>query len=134
MRILLDTHVLLWTVQDNPLLPERARFLIEDESNEIHYSALAMLEVAIKHAKHPDLMPIHPRELVEYCAESGFYDTPLEERHTFLLDALSRSPGAPAHNDPFDRAMICQAKSEGMVFLTHDALLAFYGEPCVLYV
>lgn len=134
MKLLLDTHILLWAVLDSPSLSDRARLLIEDESNEIHYSALAMLEVAIKHAKHPDLMPIHPRELMEYCAESGFYDTPLEERHTFLLDSLSRPENAPAHSDPFDRAMICQAKCEGMVFLTHDALLPYYDEPCVFYV
>ncbi|MBO4364873.1 MAG: type II toxin-antitoxin system VapC family toxin [Eggerthellaceae bacterium] len=134
MRILLDTHILLWTIQGSPLLPERARLLIEDESNEIHYSTLAMLEVAIKHAKHPDLIPIHPRDLMEYCAESGFYDTPLEERHTFLLDSLSRPDNAPKHNDPIDRAMICQAISEGMLFLTHDALLLFYDEPCILFV
>lgn len=134
MRIMLDTHMLIWACIDEGKLPERARELVMDLSNEIHYSAMAMLEVAIKHEKYPDKLPISAPDLMEYAAESGFYDTPIEERHTFLLDTLQRPEGAPAHSDLFDRVMICQAKAEGMLFLTHDASLPFYNEPCILYV
>ena len=134
MRLLLDTHVLIWALLDDPRLPALARKLIEDESNEVCYSAVAMWEVAIRHAKRPDALPVSAPDLAEYAAESGFHSLPLEERHTFLLDGLSRPGRAPAHHDPFDRIMICQAKAEGMLFLTHDSLLLDYHEACVLHV
>ncbi|MBQ9068455.1 MAG: type II toxin-antitoxin system VapC family toxin [Eggerthellaceae bacterium] len=134
MRLLLDTHLLVWACLEDNKLSSEARRLILDDSNEIHYSAMAMLEVAIKHEKYPDRMAISAPDLMEYAAECGFYDTPLEERHTFLLDTLQRPDGAPPHHDPFDRVMICQAKAEGMLFLTHDAMLPYYQEPCVYYV
>ena len=133
-RFLLDTHILIWAVLLDPRLPKEARKIIEDAHNEIHYSAVAMWEVALRHAKRPDMLAVSASDLMEYAAECGFYDTPLEERHTFLLDSLERPEGAPAHNDLFDRIMICQAKAEDMVLITHDARIAEYDEPCVLYV
>ena len=150
MRVLLDTQMLIWAIEGNPRLSERARLIIEDEANEIYYSSLAIVEVAIKHMKHPDIMRYSPQSVVEYCAESGFYCLPVEERHAFYLETLSRQEGAPKHADPFDRMMIAQAKYETdlardialreefvrspMMLLTHDAQLAFYQEPVVLLV
>ena len=134
MRLLLDTHILIWALLDDPRLPQLARRLIEDEANEVFYSSVAMWEVAIRHAKRPDKLAISAPDLAEYAAESGFYDMPLQEKHVFGLDALSRPEDAPPHSDPFDRIMICQAKAEGMLFITHDPLLPHYGEPCVLVV
>ena len=51
-----------------------------------------------------------------------------------MLDSLKRPDNAPKHNDPFDRLLICQSKTEGMRFLTHDSLLSDYGEECIIYV
>ena len=51
-----------------------------------------------------------------------------------MLDSLKRPDSAPKHNDPFDRLLICQSKTEGMKFLTHDSLLPAYDEGCILYV
>ena len=134
MRLLLDTHILIWATLEDRRLPSIARELINDEDNMLFYSAVAMWEVAIRHAKRPDKLTVSAPDLMEFAAESGFYCLPLEERHTFLLDGLRYPASAPPHNDPFDRIMICQAKHEGMLFLTHDALVAHYEEPCVFYV
>jgi PIN domain nuclease of toxin-antitoxin system len=51
-----------------------------------------------------------------------------------MLDSLKHPDNAPKHNDPFDRLLICQSKTEGMRFLTHDSLLSDYGEECIIYV
>jgi PIN domain nuclease of toxin-antitoxin system len=54
--------------------------------------------------------------------------------HVYMIKTLVRSEGAPRHNDPFDRLMISQAKAEGMIFVTHDSLIPYYNEKCVMYV
>jgi len=134
MRILLDTHMLLWALFDSPRLSNQARFLIERDENQIFYSAVAMWEIALKWDKHPDQLPYPPRELEEFCAECGFYDLPLNELHVFGLETLQRQADAPEHKDPFDRIMLSQAKVEDMLFLTHDRQFVYYDEPCVLLV
>lgn len=134
MRVLLDTHILLWTLADDPLLPSTARKLIEDETNVVSYSSAAVWEVAIKHALHPDRMKINAAALVGYCNDSGFETLPIANRHVLALETLTRAKGEPAHNDPFDRIMLAQAKADKLMFVTHDALISGYGEACVLSV
>ena len=132
MRLLLDTHVLLWALQDSDQLSQKARELILDARNQPFYSVAALWEVQIKHASHPDRMLVDAESLGEYCEQAGFEPLPITQRHVMMLDSLSRPEDAPAHHDPFDRIMICQAKADGLVLLTHDSLLPDYGEPCVL--
>lgn len=134
MKLLLDTHLLLWALLDSPQLPLQARTLILDQANSIHYSVASLWEVQIKHDAHPDRMLVGAQALARYCRQAGFLPLPIAERHIVALGSLSRVAGAPPHKDPFDRIMICQAKVDGLVLLTHDGLLAGYGEPCVLTV
>ena len=58
----------------------------------------------------------------------------MRDRHVYALETLKREDDAPEHADPFDRILIAQAKAENLTFLTHDALLPFYGEKCVALV
>lgn len=58
----------------------------------------------------------------------------LFNRHTFVLDSLKRPDNTPEHNDPFDRLLLCQSKTEGMKFLTHDSLLSGYNKEYIIYV
>lgn len=132
MRALLDTHILLWALADDPALPQVARRIIEDPTNGILYSAASSWEVAIKHALHPDRMKIGAAALIEYCAKAGFEPLPVGDRHVVALETLHRPQDAPAHHDPFDRIMIAQAKADELTFVTHDSLIPGYGEPCVL--
>ena len=69
---------------------------------------------------------------VSLCEETGFDRLDIKLCHIFTLKKLARPETAPRHNDPFDRILIAQAKTEEMTLITHDSLLAGYGEACVL--
>ena len=122
MNILLDTHIALWALSDDPKLPSAARALILDEENRIFASVASMWEIAIKRALKPDRMPVSGIEFLHFCERSGYESLPIRERHVVALESLP-----PVHNDPFDRVLVAQASAEAMLFLTHDAVLAAYG-------
>ena len=131
MKILLDTHVLLWALNGDERLPEKARELISDEENEVYFSIISPWETEIKHLAHPEQMPLGAEELMAYCEEAGYYRLSVKEEHILYLKRLRRTEGAPSHKDPFDRIMICQAVTESMLFITHDHLLEDYNEPVI---
>ena len=132
MNLLLDTHILIWALNEDPRLPEKAREMILDADNVVYYSAVSVWEISIKHALHPENVGFSGRELTSYCQEAGFLSVEVKDRHVFALETLTRPENAPKHNDPFDRMLIAQAKAENMSFLTHDALLPYYDEKCII--
>lgn len=134
MKYLLDTHILLWTTDDNPLIPEKIRQLIRNASNEVYYSSASIWEVEIKHLAKPAKMQVDGKTLSLACFNMKFEILPIEDRHVFYLETLHREEGAPEHHDPFDRIMLAQAKCEGMKFITHDSLIPYYNEECVIKV
>lgn len=134
MRLLLDTHILIWALMGDPLLPAQAAMLINENSSELFCSTISVWETAIKSTKRPEKFKMPCQKLIHYCAEYGILQLPLYFRHISMLNSLTRSADAPDHNDPFDRIMIAQAKTDNLFFLTHDSLLRYYNESCVLYV
>lgn len=131
MKLLLDTHILLWTLADDARLPEKARKLLENEENDIYYSIASIWEIQMKCLAHPEQMDFTAEQVSRYCKESGFYKLPVREAHIFYLKELKRVENAPPHKDPFDRIMVCQAAVENMLFVTHDHLIPGYNEPCI---
>ena len=134
MNILLDTHILIWALNDDARLPGKAKELLLDENNVVYYSTVSIWEVSIKHASHPDNVEFTGKELAGYCKEAGFLPVEMCDRHVFALETIEREEGAPPHNDPFDRMLIAQAKAENMSFVSHDAMLPFYNEKCIISV
>lgn len=134
MRLLLDTHIVLWALTDDARLSDKARELVSDFSNDPYCSVLSLWEVALKHARDPEDMPVEEGVLKACLDEFEYYVLPLTAAHIEQLETLQHNPAAPPHNDPFDRMLLAQAKSEGMVLVTHDRKLADYGEPCVCLV
>lgn len=132
MNILLDSHVLLWALTDDIRLSQKARNYIMDSDNFIFYSAASVWELSVKHSLHPESIAFTAEELIQYCDEAGFDALDISVEHVLLLDTLKRPETAPRHKDPFDRLLIAQAKAEGMLFLTHDALLPDYNESCII--
>ena len=126
MKILLDTHILLWFCTGDEKLSVKARELIADEENKIYYSILSVWEVEIKHAAHPDRISMSGKRLLEHCQLLGFIPVSLESEHILSVRNLTRKENTPPHHDPFDRLMICQAIVENMIFMTHDARIAEY--------
>src|SRR3990170_5773497 len=122
VRILLDTHLLLWSVASSRRLPKGARSLILDAANEVFYSAASVWEVAIKSALRRRDFKANPTVLVRALAQSGFSELPLTAAHA------ARVAGLPAiHRDPFDRMLVAQSLAEPMTLLTNDAVLVRYG-------
>ena len=134
MKLLLDTHILIWALNDDSRLSEKARKLILNPRNVVYYSSVSVWEVAIKHALHPESVSFGAKELTTYCKDAGFSSLELREEHVFALETLVRPDDAPKHNDLFDRALVAQAKTENMTFLTHDSLIRRYQEDCVVLV
>lgn len=125
MKILLDTHMLLWAFTDDPMLSADAIELISNNENEIFYSTLSIWEIALKHALHPNMLLIDEENFLEYCSKSGFSNIVLTNAHVRALSQL-KSTDETNHKDPFDRMLMAQAISEQMVFLTQDRKLQAY--------
>ena len=134
MNLLLDTHILIWALNEDPRLPERARKMILDKDNVIYYSSVSIWEVSIKHENHPDNVEFTGKDLSQYCKEAGFLPIGICDKHIFALETIKRTEGAPPHHDPFDRMLIAQAKAEKMSFITHDSLIPYYEEKCIVQV
>ncbi len=119
--MLLDTQLLLWLAEDYDRLSEPARELINDVESELFFSAVSIWEVAIKFGLGRSDFRTRPQLLRRGLVDSGYAELPFKSDHAFALEGL------PAiHKDPFDRALVAQAVSEGVLLLTTDALLAEY--------
>lgn len=134
MKLLLDTHIILWALDDNPKLPRQAKALIVDARNDIYYSSASVWETAIKYMSKPDKIRISGFRLSELFREMGYQMLPITDKHVGALEILVFHGGHQVHNDPFDRIMIAQAKADGMKFVTHDSKIPFYNESCVITV
>ncbi|MGC1461362.1 MAG: type II toxin-antitoxin system VapC family toxin [Terracidiphilus sp.] len=119
MRLLLDTHILLWLMADSPKLKPRARLLIEG-AQEVYVSSASILEIAIKHRLGK--IEGDPEEIVARIEETGLKELPVVSGHAVACGRLPL-----LHHDPFDRLLLGQAIFEPMQFLTADAKLAAYS-------
>lgn len=131
MRLLLDTHILLWLVTASPRLPLAAKQLVESEDHSFFASVASIWEVAIKHARRRGSakdMPLSGRQALEDFEAAGFKLLAVSGIHAAAIDRLDR-----LHGDPFDRLLVAQAQVEDMKLVTHDRQLAAYG-PAVLTV
>lgn len=119
MRILLDTHMLLWTLAAPARLSPQARRLIAD--SDVYVSAASIWEISIKAAIGK--LQASPVEVLEALQPAGFVELPVTGLHAARVLTLP-----PFHRDPFDRLLVAQALSEPMRLLTNDDALAAYGE------
>lgn len=121
MRILLDTHVLLWALGDPRRLRRQTVALIERA--DVYVSAASIWEVGIKAGLGK--LKADPSSVLASIEPAGFSLLAIAADHAAAVYRL-----APHHRDPFDRLLIAQAQLEGMTLLTKDEALAVYGE-CV---
>ena len=118
MKLLLDTHILLWVMRDADELTARARDLIDD-ADEVYVSTISLWEAAIKASVGK--LPIGPDRVESGALRAGFLPLHVTWAHALTLQHLPLH-----HRDPFDRMLVAQAISEPMHFMTHDAGLARY--------
>ena len=124
MKLLLDTHVLLWAAGSPDKLSQAARTLLEDPQNELLFSAASLWEIAIKCGLGRSDFQVDVRVLRRGLLDNGYQELPITSVHAVSIDSL------PAiHKDPFDRILIAQATIEGITLLTADAVVAQYPGP-----
>ena len=134
MKILLDTHILLWALYQSRSLPDLAGSMIADRNCEIYCSVISLWEIALKHQKHPERLPVSGKIAMADSIRAGYSFAELSYRHVLELESLNKANGKDTSSDPFDRMLVAQAKSDGMVLLTHDKKMQGLGEPVVKYV
>ena len=124
MKILLDTHLLLWIADAPERLSPEAREIIEDPENEPLFSAASLWEIAIKSGLGREDFEVDPRLLRRGLLDNGYGELPILSEHAVAIDALP-----PLHRDPFDRLLVAQATVEGISLLTADKRVADYPGP-----
>ncbi|MEQ1666946.1 MAG: type II toxin-antitoxin system VapC family toxin [Sulfuriferula sp.] len=121
MKLLLDTHLLLWAAGSPEQLSPAACALIEDPLNELLFSAASLWEIAIKRSLGRADFQVDARALRRGLLDNGYQELAITSAHTVSIDMLP-----PLHKDPFDRILIVQAMVEGITLLTADVLVAQY--------
>jgi PIN domain nuclease of toxin-antitoxin system len=124
VKLLLDTHLLLWTAEGPRRLSKVARALISDQDNELLFSAASLWEIAIKRSLGRDDFQVDSLLLRRGLLDNGYVELPITSKHALATDGLP-----PIHKDPFDRILIAQATVEGITLLTVDPLVAQYPGP-----
>ena len=125
VRLLADTHALLWWLADDPRLSPRARAALQDEANEVYVSAATAWEIATKNRKaRLEALPSARTSILAILARAGFHPLPVTLPHGERAGAFPQP-----HGDPFDRMLAAQCEIEGLTLVTRDPAFAAFGCP-----
>ncbi|AMP14567.1 type II toxin-antitoxin system VapC family toxin [Collimonas pratensis] len=124
MKLLLDTHLLLWAAGTPDRLSAPALALIGSQENELFFSAASLWEIAIKRGLGRSDFQVDARLLRRGLLDNGYSELVIDSKHAVAIDSLP-----PIHKDPFDRILVAQATVEGILLLTVDSLVAQYPGP-----
>ena len=124
MKLLLDTHLLLWAAGEPRRLSKSARTLIGNPDNELLFSAASLWEVAIKRRLGREDFKVDARLLRRGLLDNGYSELPIISDHVVATESLPL-----LHRDPFDRILVAQATVEGVTLLTIDSLVSQYAGP-----
>lgn len=124
MNYLIDTHVLLWAAFQSDRLSAKAHRLIAEPRHRLLFSAASIWEVSIKRALNRPDFRVDPGALRAGLLSNGYEELTVDSRHCLALSALPM-----LHSDPFDRLLLAQAITEGLILMTADNAIAAYGGP-----
>ena len=124
MKLLLDTHILLWAAGEPEKLSEPARKMLLDTRNTLFFSAANIWEIFIKSGIGRNDFKVDAHRLRKMLVINGYTELAITTEHVLRVDSLPQ-----LHKDPFDRVLIAQAHSEGMFLLTVDSVVINYGDP-----
>lgn len=124
MKLLLDTHLLLWAAGQPNRLSKTARDLLDAEGSELIFSTASLWEIVIKRGLGREDFQVDARLLRRGLLDNGYTELPIASEHVVAIDTLP-----PLHKDRFDRILIAQALVEGIILLTTDKVVACYPAP-----
>ena len=124
MKLLLDTHLLLWAAGDPGRLSDEARALINAPDSALFFSVASLWEIAIKRGLGREDFRVEPRVLRRGLLDNGYNELAIASEHAVSIDVLPN-----LHKDPFDRLLVAQAMVEGVTLLTSDDKVFAYGGP-----
>jgi PIN domain nuclease of toxin-antitoxin system len=124
MKLLLDTHLLLWAAGEPRRFSKSARTLIGNPDNELLFSAASLWEVAIKRRLGREDFKVDARLLRRGLLDNGYSELPIISDHVVATESLPL-----LHRDPFDRILVAQATVEGVTLLTIDSQVSQYAGP-----
>jgi PIN domain nuclease of toxin-antitoxin system len=124
MKLLLDTHLLLWAASDPERLSADAQALIAEANNELFFSVASLWEIVIKRGLGRSDFQADARLLRRGLLDNGYSELPIVSEHVVAIDTLPS-----LHKDPFDRLLVAQATVEGVTLVTVDARVAQYPGP-----
>jgi PIN domain nuclease of toxin-antitoxin system len=123
LKLLLDTHILLWAAGHPEKLPESTRAFLTNSENSLFFSAASIWEIVIKLGLGRGDFKVDPYRLRKMLIVHGYSELPTTAEHSLKVTSLPL-----LHKDPFDRLLIAQARTEGMLLLTKDANVIQYQE------
>jgi PIN domain nuclease of toxin-antitoxin system len=123
VKLLLDTHILLWAAGQPEKLSESARTLLTTPENFLFFSAASIWEIVIKRGLGRDDFKVDPRRLRKMLIVHGYTELPVTAEHALKIETLPL-----LHKDPFDRLLLAQAHTEGLLLLTVDASVLQYQD------
>ena len=123
MKLLLDTHTLLWALGSPERLPEYIVEMICNENNDVYLSAISLWEISVKHKKSPEKMPFSAVQIRDYCQRAGYFFLSISVDSVSTLDKLSLLN----NNDPFDQMLVSQSIANNMKLVTHDEKIKQFG-------
>jgi len=124
MRLLLDTHLLVWAMGSPERLPAGLAPMLEDPRNTPVFSVASLWELVIKQALGRPDFRVEPAMLRRALLDGGWQELPIQAQHALAVAALP-----PLHRDPFDRLLLGQATADGLLLITADQQLAAYPGP-----
>lgn len=126
MKLLLDTHIVLWAAGQPEKLSDSARTLLTTPENLLFFSVASLWEIVIKRGLGREDFKVNPRRLRKMLITHGYSEVDVSAEHVFAVEALPL-----LHRDPFDRLLLAQARTEGMLLLTVDASVSQYKDSVV---
>jgi PIN domain nuclease of toxin-antitoxin system len=124
MKLLLDTHILLWAAGEPRRLTAKTRSMIESADNDLFFSVASLWEIVIKNGLGRPDFQVDVRLLRRGLLDNGYSELPIASEHIVAIEGLP-----PHHKDPFDRLLVAQATVEGINLVTVDPLVAAYAGP-----
>lgn len=127
MKLLLDTHILLWAAAQPEKLSPPARTLLNAPDNTLFFSAASIWEIVIKKGLERRDFKVNPRRLRRLLIAHGYTELLITGEHVLAVEILPL-----LHKDPFDRLLVAQARTEGMLLVTVDASVSQYQESVLM--